>query len=164
MTITWASLIAQLVKNPLAMQETLVSFLGQKIPWRRDRLPTPLFLGFPCGSASKESAYNVRDPGSISGLGRSPGEGKGYPLQNPGLENSEDCIVHGVKKSQAWLRNFQFQGLLSFHLLLTSKYIKPIQHVISQFLIGILQDPFTLLWWQFTPSQSGWDVKGGTMY
>ena len=71
MTITWASLIAQLVKNPLAMQETLVSFLGQKIPWRRDRLPTPLFLGFPCGSASKESAYNVGDLGLIPGLGRS---------------------------------------------------------------------------------------------
>ena len=63
MTITWASLIAQLVKNPLAMQETLVSFLGQKIPWRRDRLPTPLFLGFPCGSASKESACHGGDLG-----------------------------------------------------------------------------------------------------
>ena len=88
-----------MVKNPLAMQETLVSFLGQKIPWRRDRLPTPLFLGFPCGSASKESSYNVGDPGSIPGLGRSPGEEKGYPLQNPGLENSEDCIVHGVAES-----------------------------------------------------------------
>ena len=47
--------------------------------------------GFPCGSASKESACNVGDLGSIPGLGRSPGEGKGYPLQYTGLENSMDC-------------------------------------------------------------------------
>ena len=53
-----------------------------------DRLPTPVFLDFPCGSAGKESVCNVGDLGSISGLGRSPGEGKGYPLQYSGLENS----------------------------------------------------------------------------
>jgi len=51
-----------------------------KICWRRDRLPTPVFLGFPCGSVGKESTYNVGDLGSIPGLGRSPGKGKGYPL------------------------------------------------------------------------------------
>ena len=66
----------------------------------RIRLPTPVFLGFPGGSAGKESACNAGDLGSISGLGRSPGEGKGYPLQYSGLENSMDCIVHGVTKSQ----------------------------------------------------------------
>ena len=48
---------------------------------------------FPCGSAGKESAYNVGDLGLIPGLGRSPGEGKGDPLQYSGLENSMDCIV-----------------------------------------------------------------------
>ena len=48
-----ASLIAQLVKNPLAMQETQFNFWVGKTPWRRDRLPTPVFLGFPCGSAGK---------------------------------------------------------------------------------------------------------------
>ena len=53
---------------------------------------------FPCGSAGKESTCNVGDLGSIHGLGRSPGEGKGYPLQYSGLENSMDCIVHGVAK------------------------------------------------------------------
>ena len=53
------------------------SWVG-KIPWRRDRLPTPVFLGFPDGSAGKESACNVGDLGSIPGLGRSPGEGNGY--------------------------------------------------------------------------------------
>ena len=60
-----------------------------------DRLPTPVFLGFPGGSAGEESACSVGDLGSIPGLGRSPGEGKGYPLQFSGLENSMDCIVHG---------------------------------------------------------------------
>ena len=56
-------------------------------------------MGFPGGSAGKESACSTGDLGSIPGLGRSPGEGKGYPLQNSGLENSFDCIVHGVAKS-----------------------------------------------------------------
>ena len=70
-----ASLIAQLVKNPPAMQFN--SWVG-KIPWRMDRLPTLAFLGFPCGSAGKESAFDVGDLGLIPGLGRSPGEGKGY--------------------------------------------------------------------------------------
>ena len=65
-----------------------------------DRLTTPVFLGFPCGSAVKESICNTGDLVSIPGLGRSPGEGKGYPLQYSGLENSIDCIVHGgVPKS-----------------------------------------------------------------
>ena len=66
---------------------------------RRDRLSTPVFLGFPYGSAGKESSCNVGDLGSIPGLERSPGEGKGYPLQYSGLENSMDCIVHGAIKS-----------------------------------------------------------------
>ena len=67
-----------------------------------------LHQGFPCGSADKESAYNTRDLGSIPGLGRSPGEGKGYPPQDSGLENSMDCIVHGVAKSRTRLSNFHF--------------------------------------------------------
>ena len=70
-----------------------------KISRRGDRLPTPVFLGFPGGSAGKESACNVTHLGLIPGLGRSPREGKGYPLQYPGLENSMDC-VHGVAKSR----------------------------------------------------------------
>ena len=79
----------------------------------------------PCSSAGKEFAYNAEDLGSIPKLGRSPGEGKGYPLQYSGLENSMDCIVqissvtqscltlciiHGVTKS--WIQ------LSDFHLLL----------------------------------------------
>ena len=52
-----------------------------------------------CGSAGKESTCNAGDPGWIPGLGISTGEGKGYPLQYSGLENSMGCIVHGVAKS-----------------------------------------------------------------
>ena len=55
-----------------------------------------------CDSAGKESACNAGDLGSISGLGRSPGEGKGYALQYSGLENTMDCIVHGLAKSQTY--------------------------------------------------------------
>ena len=62
--------------------------------------------GFPCGSAGKESACNVGDLGLIPGLGRSPGEGKGSPLQYSGLENSMDCTVNGVSKSQTRLSDF----------------------------------------------------------
>ena len=59
-----------------------------------------VFSGFPCGSAGKESACNAEDLGLIPGLGRSRGEGEGCPLQYSGLENSMDCTVHGVTKSQ----------------------------------------------------------------
>ena len=57
-------------------------------------------LGFPCSSAGKESACNARDLDLIPGLDRSPGELKGYPLQYSGLEDTIDCIVHGVAKSR----------------------------------------------------------------
>ena len=93
------------------MQETSVQFLGQKFPWRRDRLPTPVFLGFPVVSDGKESACNVGDLGLISRLGRFPGKGKGYLLQYSGLENSTDCIVHGVAKSQTRLSDLHFFSL-----------------------------------------------------
>ena len=80
----------------------------RKIPWRRDRLPTPVFLGFPCGSAGKESTCNAGDLDLVRGLGRSLGEGKGYPLQYSGLENSMDCIAYRVAKSQTGLSDFHF--------------------------------------------------------
>ena len=94
------SLIAQLVKNPPAMQETLVRFLGQ------GRSPGE-GIGYPLqyswasgGSAGKESNCSAGDLSSIPELGRSRGERKGYPLQYSGLENSMDCTVHGVIKSR----------------------------------------------------------------
>ena len=91
-----------------------MSFDGQvrKIRWRKDSLPTPVFLGFPGGSAGKEPTCNAGDLGSIPRLGRSPGEGKGYPLQYSGLENSMDCIVNGVANSWTRLSNFHFTSLL----------------------------------------------------
>ena len=55
------------------------------------------FMGFPGGSGSKESTCSEGDLGLIPGLGRSPGEGKDYPLQHSGLENSMDCIVHSLR-------------------------------------------------------------------
>ena len=64
-------------------------------------------MGFPGSSAGKESACNAGDPSSIPGLGTSPGEGIGYRLQYSGLENSMDCIVHGVTKIQTQLSDFR---------------------------------------------------------
>ena len=69
-------------------------------------------MGFPGGSVGKEASCNVGDLGSIPGLGRSPGEGKGYPLQYSGLENSMDCMMHGVTNSRTRLSKFH-----SFHFI-----------------------------------------------
>ena len=68
------------------------------MPWRRDRLPTPVFFGFPSGSAGEESTCNAGDLGSIPGLVRYPGERKGYPLQYSGMKNSMDYIPWGRKE------------------------------------------------------------------
>ena len=62
--------------------------------------------GVPSGSDGKESACNAGDLGSVPVLGRSPEEGNSYPLPCSGLENSMDCIVHGVAKSQTQLSDF----------------------------------------------------------
>ena len=106
----------------------MIPGLGRSTGEGEKNLPTPVFwpiepvhrvtksqtalsnfhfhLGFPCGSADKESTCNVGDLGSNPGLGRSPGEGKGYPLQYSGLENSRDCIVNGAAKSWTRLSDF----------------------------------------------------------
>ena len=86
-----------MVKNPPAMQETLVDPRAGEITWSMKLQPTPVFC-------------NVGVLGSIPGLGRSAGEGNGYPLQYSGLENSMDrgawqATVHGVTKSQIQLSN-----------------------------------------------------------
>ena len=85
----------------------------RKIPWRRDRLPTPVFLDLPGGSDGKESTCYTGDLGSIPGLGRSLGEGKGNPIQYSCLEKPVNrgawwATVHGVIKSWTWLRNWHF--------------------------------------------------------
>ena len=83
------------------MQEAQVRPLG----WEDS-----LKKAFPSGSAGKESACNVEDLGSIPGLGRPHREGKGYPFQYFGLENSMDCIVHEVPKSGTQLSDFHFHS------------------------------------------------------
>ena len=72
------------------------------------KLPCNICMGFPGGSDGKESACNEGDLGLIPGLGRSPGRGHGNPLQYSGLENSMNCIVPGVAKSQIQLSHFHF--------------------------------------------------------
>ena len=79
-----------------------------------------MFLSFHCGPAGKESTCNVGDLGLIPGLPRSPGDGKGSPLQYSGLENSMDCILHGVTKSQIRLSNFHFH--LSYRIGVVNVY------------------------------------------
>ena len=69
------------------------------------------FRGLPDSSVGKESACNAEDLGLIPGLERSPGERKGYPLQYSGLEDSMDCIAHGVAKSQTQLSDFHFTNV-----------------------------------------------------
>ena len=63
-------------------------------------------MGFHDSPVGKESSCNAGHLGSVPGLGRSSGEGKGYPLQYSGLENSTECIVRGVTKSRTQLSDF----------------------------------------------------------
>ena len=95
-----ASLIAQLLKNLPAMQDTLVQFLGQEDPLEKGQATHSSIVGLSSGSAGKESTFSAGDLGLIHGLGRSSGEGKDYPLQYSGLRNSMDFTVHGLTKSQ----------------------------------------------------------------
>ena len=97
--LLWASVIAHLVKNPPAIQETQFNSWVGKISWRRDRLPTPVFLGFPCGSAGKEFACNVGDLGWED------------PLEKG---KAMDCKVCGVAKTRT--------RLSELHSLTTSFY------------------------------------------
>ena len=91
-----------------------------------------LFLGFPGGSVGKESACNAGGLGSIPVLGRSSGEGKGYPLQYPGLKNAMDCIAQGIPKSWTRLSDFHFT-ILFLKFLLGTRFIHDIIHVSMPF-------------------------------
>ena len=71
-------------------------------------MPVTIKWAFLVAQLVNKSACNSGDLDSIPGLGRSPGEGKGYPLQYSGLENCMDCIVHGVAKSRTQLSNLNF--------------------------------------------------------
>ena len=91
-------------QNPPAMWKTWDLGSG-RFPWRKDRLPIPVFLGFPCGSAGKESACNAGDPIWIPGSGRSAGEGIDYPLQY----SWASLVVQLIKKlpvmQETWARS-----------------------------------------------------------
>ena len=98
---SWASLVAQRVKNLPAMRETWVG----KFPWGRDRLTTPVFLGFPGGSESKESACNAGDLGSIPGWEDPMEEGMAthssiLAWRIPMDRGAWQATVHGVTKSR----------------------------------------------------------------
>ena len=88
----------------------------QKICWRRDRLPTPVFFGFAFGSAGKESTCNAEDLSSIPGLERSPGGGNSYPLQYSGLENSMGCYRNMIERLSPSLSTASNNELLAFFL------------------------------------------------
>ena len=92
-----------MVKNPPAMQKA-------PILWRRDRLHTPVFLGFPCSSAGKESAHTVGDVGSIvQSLGWEDPPEKGKATHSSILAwRIPNCIVHGIAKSRTRLSDFHF--------------------------------------------------------
>ena len=94
--------------------------------------------GFPHSSAGKESACSAGDLSSIPGLGRYPGEGKGYPLQYSGLENSMDCIVHRVTKSRTRLSYLHFLVLRKAFLLILQYF------------------PFPFIFWSFPGTPISW--------
>ena len=98
-----------------AMQETPVCFLGLEanrgLLHCRDRLPTPVFLGFLYGSAGKESTCNAGNLGLMPGLGRSPEERKGYPLQYSDSGAFHELTDHGVTKSRTRLSDVHFHSI-----------------------------------------------------
>ena len=82
------------------------------MPWRRDRLPTPVFLGFPGGSDDKESACNAGDTGSTLGLGRFPGEGIGYPLQYSWASLVAQMIKKPPAMRETWVPSLGWKDAL----------------------------------------------------
>ena len=106
----WPSSWVQLVYVSSVMDQAWGCGLSIGKPWRHCWFGSrhPDNVGFPDMSVGKESVCSAGDPSSIAGLEISPGEGKGYPLQYAGLENSRDCIVHGVAKSWTRLSDFHF--------------------------------------------------------
>ena len=130
-----ASLVAQLVKNLPAMQETPIWFLGREDPLEKGQAATVVFLGFAGGSASKESTCNVGDLGLIPGLGRSPGEGNswlstpvfwsvpGDPIDVPGDP------MDGIAEESTQLSDFHFPFSCSLHLLRNENVINQCWYV-----------------------------------
>ena len=121
-----ASLVAQLVKNLPAMQETPVQFLVREDPLEKEQATHSSILGLPCDSDNKQSTCNTGDLGSTPQLERSPEGGHGNPLQYSGLENSMDrgawqTTIHGVEEN--WTR------LSDSHFLFMERHTTPHQAV-----------------------------------
>ena len=95
------------------MQETLVQPLGREDSLEKEQATHSSILGLPCGSAGKESTCNAGDVGSIPGLGRSPGEEKGYPLQYSCMVNSMDYTVHESHKESDTTEWLSWASLLA---------------------------------------------------
>ena len=96
-------MLAQLVKNHLQCRRLWFDSWVRKMPWRRDRLPTLVFLGFPFGSTGKESTCNAGDLGLIPGLGRSPGEGIGYTLQYSWVSLVAQLVKNPSAMQETWV-------------------------------------------------------------
>ena len=111
-TLLWSLLNKNFNKQVVSAEVSQKTLFIWYSMWTVPLGENTIWMLFPCGSAGKESTCNAGDLSSIPGLGRSPGEGKGYPLQYSGLENSMDCIVHGVTKS--WIRLSDFHFLFFF--------------------------------------------------
>ena len=94
------------------MQETWLGSWVRKIRWRKDKLPTLVFLGFLSGSAGKEYACNQGDMSSIPGLGRSPGEGEGYPLQYSSASLVAQLVKNMPAMQETWVRSLGWEDLL----------------------------------------------------
>ena len=102
--------------NPVLLTIVMILYITSQWHFFYNKELGPLDSLLSCSGLPllEESICNARDlGGSIPGLGRSPGEGKTYPLQYSGLENSMDCLIHAVAKSQTWLSDFHFTSLLS---------------------------------------------------
>ena len=123
--ISWLQSLSAVILEPKKIKSVTISIVSPSICYEMMGPDTMILVfwvlsfkpafslssftfGFRGSSAGKESSCKVGDLGSIPGLGKSPGEGKGYPLQYSGLENSMDCIVHGVSKSRTELSGFHF--------------------------------------------------------
>ena len=112
-------------------------------------------MGFPCGSAGNKSTFNAGDLGSIPALGRSPGEGKGYPLQYSGLENSMGCIVHGVPKNQTWLSDFHsFTHITDKETDLENYITCPLKYLFQLFILPLFFHNILNITTQFVVSMS----------
>ena len=122
---SWASLVAQVVKNLPAIKETPSSIPGSgRSAGAGIGYPLQYSWASLVAQRVKKSSCNAGDLRLIPGLGRSLGEGKGYPLQYSGLENSMDCAVHRVAKSRTRLSDFHTHFLQIQSGLLTRSFVE----------------------------------------